>query len=901
MVGVDRLLGGDQDSCLDPLWEIYGHEPTLFHFMADWAASIDAHYFFNQDLFESQHSNGSSVKFQTILSVWSQSYHPKLVHTASFLSRLQRDWNSMRDCWLSYGGKDTAPFSAGQGLVCNQVLLYAVEKEVDAAVKQMAQLSRQSHTSLPQNESPDCAVSNDDASKDGIDEQKLTGGNMTSVKRNKFTCHYLLASAGSGKTQRLMDALSKCYGFYLTSGAIEDDPMIAAVGEALYQPRTTASSQDTKFLFETTQVPWLRMNGASMASSKLSERCYYLFRGRLELLYQVGKRSRNQSLGFTFSPQTWLQYQLSSQSKRDSFTRLLWLSIVANPGIIMLSTKNGDIGQDDFLGQGELLWCFDEAQCDLLELSRKLQDGSDGFITILEALLRGLRKVQSVFRHPDIGVAFYLSGTALNIDKMRAAALETRQSHFNPAVEVFAPKFPLVRENEDFINVFVARTTELLGILHESTSGDDFIRKSHSRNRVFIAANERTFSSSRLFEHFQGYYSRLDSDVPSPISFIIGRLHHGFGLTQWVWAGSGFWVGFGLGYRYINPIQIQPNTNFRYITQWLPSLIPNPVYTQTHIGLGLYIQNLTQPTPWCSVKFIGMIEKSKPQILKYSIPFRGRYRWSVYYAEELLERFFKDGTLANQAIEEVAKEAEHTLKAPLRRRLEDLAKNPEKMSLMKDVFNMAVDADLFGRSRILCSNDSSVLIEHALGYVDSFESEGAEAVKVCLVERLVVDSVMEHLEETGQLETLINDYLYANQFHEAALGDIAEFNLAASVYSSQTLPQRGDFVSAFDSVYRISTTGCAFNEKPNLANFFLDKGVGLRRDYISADGKDLDLKQWLQLVREEAPRPTFLFPEHVAGPDLMFVYKERAGMRRIVFAIQVSTPYSRTINHKSDF
>ena len=71
-------------------------------------------------------------------------------------------------------------------------------------------------------------------------------------------CHYLLAPAGSGKTQRLMNELFNCYGFYLNSGAINDDPTVSDDGEVLYQPRTMGSSRDTKLLFDTTRVPWLR-------------------------------------------------------------------------------------------------------------------------------------------------------------------------------------------------------------------------------------------------------------------------------------------------------------------------------------------------------------------------------------------------------------------------------------------------------------------------------------------------------------------------------------------------------------------------------------------------------------------------------------------------------------------
>ena len=97
------------------------------------------------------------------------------------------------------------------------------------------------------------------------------------------------------------------------------------------------------------------------------------------------------------------------------------------------------------------------------------------------------------------------------------------------------------------------------------------------------------------------------------------------------------------------------------------------------------------------------------------------------------------------------------------------------------------------------------------------------------------------------------------------------------------MPQRREFFSVFDSIYKISGAGCRFNVNLDLDNFFLEKGEGLRRDYFQAlpesyrpiEGGDLGLKQWLHLVCNEKLRPIFLFPEQVAGPDVMFVYRER--------------------------
>ena len=172
-----------------------------------------------------------------------------------------------------------------------------------------------------------------------------------------------------------------------------------------------------------------------------------------------------------------------------------------------------------------------------------------------------------------------------------------------------------------------------------------------------------------------------------------------------------------------------------------------------------------------------------------------------------------------------------------------------------------------------------------------------------------MDSEIEHLKETKQLEPLVIDYLYATKVHEGALGEAAQVGLADSVnrWGSQELPQRRELISIFDSIYKISGAGCRFNVNLNLDNFFLEKGEGLQRDYFQAllegyrpiEGGNLGLKQWLYLVCNEKLRPTFLFAEKVAGLDLMFVYREKGGRRRRIicaFQVRIASSDIRIIN-----
>lgn len=456
--------------------------------MADWAASVDAIYFFDPKLLESQRENKSGANFKAMLQGWSQSHHPKLAHTASFLEKLQQDWNSMQIFQSSCGLEIS--FSRGLHLVFQQLRFYAVKNEADAAVTMMRQLSRPSQASAPTNDEP-------------------PGLNVRG-----FMCRYLLAAAGSGKTQRLMDELSICYGFYLSSGAINDDPTVFNDGEALYQPRTMGSSRDTKLLFDTTQVPWMR----NVASVRLKQRGSCLIDSRIELLLRVINLSKNQSLCFTLSPQTWLQYQLSCQSERDSFLRLFRLSMIAN-------------FPPEFLGQNatkglKILWCFDEVQCDLSELRLQFDSGST---TVLESLINAL-KVRHIETRRFMMQYFgnsrnicLLSGTALNIDKVRAVVHKTHTIWRQSAIEDFMPSYTLVTDDRIFTKVFDRRMTELLNILHDSNSPEAFVRNTYCRGAVFIPANERAFNRSGLFHQFREY---CGNNEPPPTTEIMKNLKH---------------------------------------------------------------------------------------------------------------------------------------------------------------------------------------------------------------------------------------------------------------------------------------------------------------------------------------------------------------------------------------
>jgi hypothetical protein len=279
-------------------------------------------------------------------------------------------------------------------------------------------------------------------------------------------------------------------------------------------------------------------------------------------------------------------------------------------------------------------------------------------------------------------------------------------------------------------------------------------------------------------------------------------------------------------------------------------------------------------------------------ILRSSTRLWGRYRWSVYYIEKLFQSYIcnQDQGLTEMNITKASEDVRREAVTPLKRRIEALAQSTKNEPLLRDLFNMALDADLFSRSRVLRSREAAVLIQQSIGYVQEADGQGAQATQVCLVERPVVEAVLEYLREGGKLDTLVDDYIYANQFHASTIGFAAESRLAVSVNNlgTKAMPQRREFLAAFDTVHRISTLRRAIDTKLGLENYYLEKSQGVPQS-TTGHVKEIRLEKWLKLVHDEAPRATFLFPSEFSGPDLFFVLKEDVpnGAKRLICSVQV--------------
>ena len=290
------------------------------------------------------------------------------------------------------------------------------------------------------------------------------------------------------------------------------------------------------------------------------------------------------------------------------------------------------------------------------------------------------------------------------------------------------------------------------------------------------------------------------------------------------------------------------------------------------------------------------------EIRTQSLVLLGRYRWCVCYIEELCRNSILHDGLNVQKISNASAAVQKAAKGPLTRRIRELAisPDPQKCQLAIDVVHMAIQFELYGRSRILNTPAASFLIEQGLGYVQDV-SEGR--VKVCLAERLVTDAAIEYARETNLAGNIIGQHLGAWQYSASSFGFITEDFLGEAIYSnaheSQDQVHRTLFLSNFDSVLKIMPNSTAELVSLDLGSFVLEQ-----RPLPAAVGLDEtgDVGQWLEQVVLDQPRRPFLLPSKSAGPDLMFVLcnKSAKPVQRLVCAVQVRNRTSLISNPEAD-
>jgi hypothetical protein len=645
-------------------------------------------------------------------------------------------------------------------------------------------------------------------------------------QHESFGVRYLLAPAGSGKTHMMFNALKKNLGFYLVSGAAQaaqmnlSPPADQLNGEQYFCPNAMGASADTRLLFEIVQLDHNIVN-KGLSPFSLSEMHWRaLQENRLRFLFEVVKQAQKNRT--SVQPWRWLYFQLSCGINADPFLRLYRI-LALREGIHYKGQNH--LPMSNIRAQAQkflpkILWCFDEVQYEASTTLPSLPPAGCEGFMLVSFMV-------SWFRLGESNSAI-LGGTALNQKMIESKLAEARLD-----------------------GVIDRRTEASRGHLNAEilTTDFDFFDG--------VIREATPFGQSRLLNDDETFRILLRATVVSIFNVL--------------------WVAVG-----------EQGSTYRRMTSALlgvEAISENSSFIRKfglqRTGHGIFV-GLDRAQ--AVAKMLRGFEDLHGQIIRHSIPFRGRFRWSVCYIVTLLEIFIEYGYLTEMLTRHVSESVQQTLREPLVRRISLLAST--KKDLAEHIFEMALQADLFGRSRILDDDNAAVLIEQAIGSIENISnSKGKKTFQVYLSERLVVEAVIQYLRNGNLLEDRALTYLRRCQYNASEMGFYAEEYLPRLMHA-KTLPQRREFLTAFDTVYTISPTSALIPEQLGLEGYSLESVPG--KISLEQSG-DKDVHTWLREVCDNTPRATFLLPSTFAGPDVMFVVcKEVQGRKkRLICAVQV--------------
>ena len=747
------------------LWELYGHDPALFHQMMDLS-----HGFPFQSFLPLRHSDLISPYRKEMLSGWCRLPLCKMKLFAETMLLLQEHWDQFESHWNIWAGpigtrvgEYDYPFSTGLKIMGCKLHERVLKREAKNAISFMYKLNLQS----PANHST-----------------------QPNPLNQQSEILYLLAAAGSGKTRYMFDLLERNFGFYFVSGAVPSLPANAD-GELLYHPRASVKSRDAQLLFRTKPSLntgcTLTYDQHNSREEAFQTRAGILLDSRWRLFCEIISQSH-----FSIQPGHWLRYQLAFTGSPDPLQSIFHCAMLRGDLPDWIFSCYPDIG----LLNSQFLWCFDEVQCDTARVSQTPFKS----LTVLSSLVSAFSGLSG----QQCGI---LSGTAMNLKMIQKEVdmgeLFTIGWMALPTDIPKKPldKFPLVTDDKILKTLIRPSITALLeGLWSPELSG--------SKLGPFLVADESIFTNSEFIATFQqqrqtgGQFAGLDEQ--QAVEKLTNDLES---VEVWKW----------VAYR--------------------------------------------------------------------AAALRGRYRWSVCFIERLFYLYVLFNGLTANLVHQASIDVQNVAKPPLIQRMRNLENSidPDRRKVVADIYEMAMQASLFGRSRILSTSQAQILIEEALGYVESIDGEN---LKVRLVEKLVVDAIM----ECHPSVSLMDGYLGTWQYRPSSFGFIAEDRLAEAIYISalqeRDIAIRRAFLSNFDSVYPISTKGCLGAVTLNLGDYFLECNPGPGAPEPDGDG---DVGVWLHQVLHGVARATFLLPKEASGPDLMFVFRKDMGkqIERLVCAVQV--------------
>lgn len=170
----------------------------------------------------------------------------------------------------------------------------------------------------------------------------------------------------------------------------------------------------------------------------------------------------------------------------------------------------------------------------------------------------------------------------------------------------------------------------------------------------------------------------------------------------------------------------------------------------------------------------------KEEVILYSLPLQGRYRWSVIYIEELFKSWLRyENILSLKAIQDASKYAVHVAKKGLREQLEKI-RLKNHFYLLEDLCKTAIYADLLNRPTLFEDKNTGAWITEAFANIKASDGDSYENCAIELAERLAIDAAVEYFKsiESGLYEKYMNRFLYEHQHDHGSFGKVAEYYLA---------------------------------------------------------------------------------------------------------------------------
>jgi hypothetical protein len=170
----------------------------------------------------------------------------------------------------------------------------------------------------------------------------------------------------------------------------------------------------------------------------------------------------------------------------------------------------------------------------------------------------------------------------------------------------------------------------------------------------------------------------------------------------------------------------------------------------------------------------------KDEIILYSLPLHGRYRWSVIYIERLFKSWLgHKNTLSLRAIQNASNYAVNTAEKGLREQLEKI-REKNHFYLLEDLCKKAIYADLLNRPTLFRDTNTGAWITEAFAQIKDSNSDGGESCAIELAERLAIDAAVEYFKGKESLlyGKYMDRFLYQHQHDHGSFGKAAEYYLA---------------------------------------------------------------------------------------------------------------------------